>query len=400
MMPQRRVRERIRRAFGPVACLTGIAAVVAALVLIGCMAASPATASAHQASGPAKPAVGSDGPFERVGVPIGIGGYGDPIFSANSRRFIASNGRGEHVRVWDVSTLKPLCDPLPDTGPAWGLTFDGKIAFTTDWQSVRFWNVDTSKPTCVTKVTDGKLNDLAISPDGSQFLTIVDGEQAMGVWRTGEERPRLIIKRDVVWAAFNPTGTRIVTHAGWDTRVFSAETGKEVCPPIISYSNILPEFAELFDPTGRWLIVYEYDGIMVVDVTIGKTCFEVPLDRPWTASSEESKYVHWAPDSSKFVVAYGENFFHPHPARIYDAATGKLERTVGTNVAECWIGPGTRYALGRSGRSFDSFDLVNLRDGRRVQTLKLHNALVSPDCSTIVEAPEDGPDVIWRMQQK
>src|SRR5579884_1492257 len=205
------VPECFRHAFAPLIPVSDFAIIAAALVAFGCMVAGPATAETGPASGPAQPAASSDGPLQRIGVPAAGKGYGDVAFSGDSRRFIALDYRAENhnVRVWDASTLKPLCDPLPATGPDWGLTYDGKIAFTTDRQSIRFWNVDTSKLIRATKITDGELKDVAISRDGTRFLAIVKDEQAVEVWRSGDARPRLVIKQDPVNAAFDPTGKRI-----------------------------------------------------------------------------------------------------------------------------------------------------------------------------------------------
>lgn len=178
----------------------------AILALIGCLSAGPA--GAGQPAEAPQAAIADSGPLKLIGVPVAGVGYIDPTFSGNSRRFIAitDHAMNETARVWDVSTLKPLCNSLPATGPDYGLTFHGKIAFTTDDKTIRFWNVDTSKLIRATKITQGELKDVAISPDCTQFLAIVKGEQAVEVWHTGEARPRLLIKQDAVDVAFDPTG--------------------------------------------------------------------------------------------------------------------------------------------------------------------------------------------------
>lgn len=389
-MPQLRIRARFRVAFGLRACLIGIAALVA----IGCRAVSSRTTATVQSSGPVKPVVSSGGPFKRIGVPAAGMGYINPIFSGDSRRFIARNehAANENVRLWDV-TLKPLCDPLPDTGPDYGLTFNGKIAFTTDDKSIRFWDVDASKLIRATKITDGELTHVAISPDGSRFLAIVNGEKAVEVWRTGGARPRLLIKQDAVDAAFDPTGTRIVINCGGAMRIFLAETGKEACPRISFSSHYLPELAELFDSTGRQLLLRDLDAFKVVDTTTGKVRFRVVLEE-FLADNEDTESVRWSADYSRISAT----LFSPHPARIYDVATGRLERTVGTNVGECWVGPGAHWAIGFCSKVSAPFAVWDLPSGRLVQSLKLDGSAVSPDCSTIVTGREDGLDAIWRMQ--
>lgn len=391
-MSQLRIPKRLPRISGLRTCLIGIAMAATAPVLIGCRAASSTTPRADQVSGPAEPAVGSDGPFKRISMPVGISGYGDPIFSGNSRRFIALNQPAGNVRVWDVATLQPLCKPLPETGPAYGLTFDDKIAFTTDEHSVRFWNVETSKLICATKVTEGKLNEVAISFDGTQFLTIAQGEQAVEVWRTGEMHPRLIKKQDAVSAVFDPSGRRIAIHVAWDTHIFSSETGKEICPVISSRSVTPTDLTESFDATGRWFLMVALDEWRVVDTTTGKDRFH--LNRPEPGSANDyPQIVRWSSDNSRIVAAAAS-----HAARIYNAATGKLEWSVGTNVTDCWVGPDAHWAMGFRGPLQKYFDVWDVKTGRLVQSLKFDNGVVSPDCSAILTAREDGLDAVWRKQ--
>lgn len=396
-MPGLRILKRFIFSLGPHACPTGIAMVLAALVPVGCGAGSPRTTGADQSSGIAEAAVGNGGLFERIGSPVGRSGYGDPIFSGNSRRVIALNEQPAHstVRVWDVSTLKPICDPLPDPGMIYGLAFDGKVAFTTDDHSVRFWDVDSSKLICATKVTDRELDDVAISPDGSRFLTMTKGEPAVQIWRIGEDRPRFVIKEDAVYAAFDRSSTRIVTHAGWETHIFSAETGKEVCPRILSDKLTLPDLTALFDSTGRWLLVEDEAAFRVVDTTTAKTRFYVAIDEFWGGSNDD-EFVRWSADTSKIVAT---SVARPQPARIYDGATGKLERTLGTNVTDCRIGSGARWAVGFVGPSDQCFHVWDLKSGAEVQKLNLPIGCISPDCSTIVTMRGGEVDAIWRLQQ-
>lgn len=392
----------------PRSWLVGIAAFVAALVLMGCKAASPTATRSDQSLAAIKPPVSNRGPFLRVGALVGKSGYGDwrgdPIFSGNSHRFIALSNGDEKLakataRVWDVATLQPICDPLSEAGLAYGLTFDGKIAFTTDDHSVRFWNVDSSKLICATRITDGILYDVAISPDGSRFLTMTKGEPAVQVWRLGETRPRIVIKQDAVYIAFDRTGTRILTYAGRETHIFSAETGKETCPRILAEKLTLPDLTALFDLTGRRLLMQEEAAFKVVDTTTGKTRFFVAIDEFYGSSENHDEVVRWSSDASKIVAT---SVAQPQPARIYDGATGKLERTFGTNVVDCWVAPGGRWAVGFVGPSDQCFHVWDLKSGEEVQKLNLTVGpvgCISPDCSTIVTMPEGKLDAIWRMQQ-
>lgn len=376
--------------------------VAAALVLVGCKAARPtATRSDQSARAVVKPAVGNGGPFKRVGALVGKSGYGDwqadPIFSGDSRRFIAlSNGKPATVRVWDVSTLKPLCDPLPDPGMLYGLSYDGKIAFTTDDHSVRVWNVDSSKLICATKITDGMLYDVAISPDGSRFLTMTKSEPAVKVWRTGETRPRFVIKQDAVDAAFDRTSTRIVIDDGPVTHIFSVVTGNEACPRIPAYKLTLPDLTALFDLTGQRFLMQEEAAFKVVDTTTGEVRFFVAINEFGGSSENKDEIVRWSSDATKIVAT---SVALPQSARIYNGTTGKLERTFGTNVIDCRVGPGAHWAVGFVGPSDHCFHVWDFKSGEEVQKLNLAIGCISPDCSTVVTMPEGELDAIWRMQQ-
>jgi WD40 repeat protein len=395
-MPELWISERFVLKVGAVCRPFGVAMVVVPLFLIGCTAVSPWTAGTDRSSGAVKAAVGSGGPFRRIGVPIGIAGYDLPIFSGNSRRFIALNQQGANatVRVWDVSTLQPLCDPLADPGMTYGLTFDGRIAFTTDDESVRFWDVDSSKLICVTKVTSGELDDVAISPDGTEFLVIVKGEQGLEIWRVGGTRPRFAVKQDAVYAAFDRSSTRIVINAGPATHIISAETGKETCPRILAGKLTLPDLTTLFDSTGRSFLVQDEAAFRVVDTTTGKTRFYVAIDEFYGGSNED-EFVRWSSDTRKVVAT---SVARPQAARIYDASTGKLERTFGTDIVDCWVGPGARWAVGFSESNISkAFNVWDVKTGRLAQTLNCYNAVASPDCSTILTMRSDRLDAIWRM---
>lgn len=276
----------------------------------------------------------------------------------------------------------------------YGLSYDGRIAFTTGDHSVQLWNVDSSKLICTTKVTDGVLYDAAISPNGSEILTRAKGEPALKVWDIGETRPRFVIKQDAIYFAFDRTGTRILTYAGRQAHIFSAETGKETCPRILAEKLTLPDLTSLFDLTGQRLLVQEEAAFKVIDTTTGEARLSVAIDE-FGGGENNDECVRWSSDTSKIVVT---SVAQPQPARIYDGATGKLERSFGTNVIDCRVGSGARWAVGFVGPSDQCVHVWDLNSGTEVQKLNLPIGCISPDCSTIVTMRDGEVDAIWRLQ--
>jgi len=381
----------------------------AALALLGCLATGRMTAPSCPSTAPQRPPASQIGPFKNTGDPVEAEHYAYPVYSGDSRAFIArkySEMRGwDTVRVWDIRTLKPSSQPLPQSGPDYGLTFDAKVAFTTDQKDIRFWDVATSKLRWAAKVTEGELEHAAISADGAQFLTIAEGEHAAEVWRTGETRPRLELmhERLPIFAQFDPTGRFIATDDGWTFHLFSVETGREICPPIHYSSAVYNDLTRSFDLAGDRILIEQQRGFTVVATATGKTLLDVTLGDP--ASGIVTHNARWSADSKMIVVtAENDEFGPPHePARIYDAATGKLERTigVGSNILECWVTPGARWALCLPEQPpvLQPLEVWDLQSGQRVQTLDSNDVYVSPDASVVLTLGPRGLATVWRLRQ-
>ncbi|MDB5289369.1 MAG: hypothetical protein JWL69_610 [Phycisphaerales bacterium] len=316
--------------------------------------------------------------FERVGPVADGAGYGAPIFSHDSRAFIACEGAA--VRVWNSRTLEPLSKSLrQDAIKYYGLSADGSMAFTADDKEFRIWNVSSSKLLSATKATDGKLGFASLGPDGTRFITIADHHDAVTVWRRDQAKPTFSLRHEQSpgSAVFDPGGKRIVTDDGL-IHIFDADSGKEICPPIeIEYEYHFEDVRVSFDPTGRRLLIPRGHGYTLVETETGKVLNRVQYDD----MSGPAVHVRFSADGSRIAVTSGTQLKF-EPARIYDAQTGKLERQVGSDIYDCQVGPQGRWALLMPFNS--KLEFWDLKSGARTQILEEYGASVSPDGSLLL----------------
>ena len=302
-----------------------------AVVMGGCVATHPASPTPSRAQAQVDHV---NGPFVRVGAPIPIAADYPIRLSGNGQAMIVVEPDRTHpdvrvARVWDLVAVKPLSGPLPMGWLDYGLSFDGKIAFTTDHKHVWVWDVTTSRLRWTLELNQTNLGGVAISPDGTEIVAISEADKSVKVWRIGSAEPRLSINQDALHPDFDPTGKRIMTFDGF-LHIDDARSGHEL------FAGISDTFGgrHRFDSTGRrYLILDEPGGAHVIDTATGKTLLTIN-------SSYSIKGARWSVDSDKIVLVAD------HAAQIYDAATGKLERTiVGDDMFDFWVLPGGRWAI-------------------------------------------------------
>jgi WD40 repeat protein len=341
--------------------------------------------------------------FERVGSIEEGDGYSFPIFSRDSGAFLAQKynveiRRWDTVRLWDAHTLKPLTDSiLHDDIRHCGVTANGKMVFTADKKEIRIWDVATSTVRASIKVTDTLLASVAFNADGTRFATIPrDDEHTVSVWRTGDAVPTLLLRheRQPGSAVFDTTGTRIVTDDG-AFHIFATDSGREIGPPIPTDTDSLRDIRARFDSSGRRLLVPQGRGFTLVDLTTGKTVTDVKLDDRVSDVQFSVDGTQISATTEDLLGAYG-------PARIYDTTTGKFEREIGSDVAECEVGPGARWILCFPIRKkgAQSPELWDLASGVKVQTFPETDVHLSPDGALILFKSERGLSEVWRLNSR
>ena len=277
----------------------------------------------------------------------GATGYGSPIFSADSSAFVAVCNNYA-IKVWDCRTLEPLTGPLRQEHiKSYGLSTDGKFAFSSDNNSVRVWDVSTSKLISAISATDNQLDFVSISADGKWLVTIAnDDKPPVAIWRVGEAHPtRWLAQSSPAFSAvFDPSGKWIVTDDG-GIHLFRVQSVREILPPVFTDDRHFYRVRIGFDPSGRRVLVPQDCGYTVVETATGKELsavkfgFEVNTNR--ARFSTDGKFIAV---TTLHNLAYGD-------ARIYDALSGQLRDEIGSGVGDCWIGPaGTGAAATVRGR--------------------------------------------------
>jgi WD40 repeat protein len=362
--------------------------------IVGCRVTHPASPAASK---PQAQADNANGPFERVGAPIAIAGDYNIGLSGNGRMMIAveplGTNRNMHVaRVWDLDAVKPVTGPLPLGSLDYGLSFDASVAFTTDREHIYVWDVITSRLIWTKEIhqSESQLDGAAIKPDGTEIMAVSEADKSVKVWRVGSDHPRLSISQTDVAISidFDPTGKRIVTLCDGLRQFYDAQTGRELFPGVVYFPDRLSDLTHHFDSTGRRFLELQDQGARLIDTANGK-----PLLRIQT--NDNVSLARWSVDSDKIALSM------PHgKAQIYDAATGKFERTIvgDEDLFNCYILPGSRWAIcERSGRR--PLEVWDLTTGQMVQTLSgSWYCRAAPVSSTLITTDAGSVVKIWRLR--
>lgn len=340
-------------------------------------------------------------PFEFVGKVEGACMTFHTPFTPDNAAFVLQTGR-DMLRVWDSRTLKPLSEPIRhDKVEYYRLGADHRTLMTAAKEEVRLWDVATGRLKSTTPLVGGSLRFADFSPDGSKFVTVVRDENAnyvLTLWQVNAEGPAagLWHKNGFGSAQFDPTGTMIVaaTHGrGPKFRVFSADVGREVRPPIESDDFGSSIDRVHFDKTGKRLLVPTETGFVVVETTTDRTLTgQFVNDIPQRRTDE----VRFTADDTKVAVT---KLFYDR-LQVYDAETGKLEREL--PIVRCQ-GSGGRWAVGWTDRKTKAEAVWDLNSGFKVQGLpplaEDSAAEMSPDGSMILIETETWVTSVWRLRK-
>jgi WD40 repeat protein len=166
----------------------------------------------------------------------------------------------------------------------------------------------------VLKGHDAAVTKAAFSPDGKRIVTAsYDGTARVWDAETGREiAPPLKEHYDVVLsAAFSPDGRRIVT-ASWDktARLWDAETGREVAPPLKGHGGVVLSAA--FSPDSQRIVTASNDTTARVwDAETGREIAPPLKGHGGTVTS-----AAFSPDGRRIVTASEDR-----TARVWDVST-------------------------------------------------------------------------------
>lgn len=148
------------------------------------------------------------------------------IHEPNGVRAVAACPRNKHVawvtghrklRLWDITTPRPIDFPQKGTCPAVALSADGRLmAVAVDW-TAKVYDVSKKRELLEVKGHKGQVAAVAFSPDGRTLMT-GSWDQTVRLWDTATGRERANYRWDigrVYCATYAPDGLRLA--AGGDS---------------------------------------------------------------------------------------------------------------------------------------------------------------------------------------
>ncbi len=196
-------------------------------------------------------------PFHDDRVDLGV------AFSADGKTALV--GTHFSARLWDLTTGRPIGEPMPHYGFVAAAAFspDGRTVLTGSADgSARLWEVPTGRPIGEPFWHQGAVRAVAFSRDGKSIATGGEDRTARR-WDLATGRPSgpALPHRFIVYAvAFGPDGRALLTGSGdeesgeWDrpwwgeARVWEADSGRLIGPPLPFRHHVN---AVAFSPDGQ-----------------------------------------------------------------------------------------------------------------------------------------------------
>ena len=357
-------------------------------------------------------------------------------FSPEGRRVVTASC--DHTaRVWDAVTGQPITPPLKHAGIVAPAVFspDGRQVLTASLdKTARLWDAAIGQPIGHAMQHSGKIWWAAFSPDG-QFVATASEDRSAGIWnaRTGAAIVSLPHSEEVIFVAFSPDSRRLVTTTGssiWnlddrpgEARIWDVASAKALGRPMQHRLSVL--FAA-FNPDGSRLVTCSYDNTARVwdlknDVALpplihrglvfraaftpdGKSLVTTSLDRTakvWDLVSEEKTPViledsacagafAFSPDGHTMVGKYING-----PARVWDALTGMAltPKLHDTNVNQVTFSPDSRLVA--TAGTDHTARIWDAHSGKSLFPPLMHGGEVncvafSPDAQRLATGSDDG----------
>jgi WD40 repeat protein len=266
-------------------------------------------------------------------------------FSPDGRRVLtASNDRT--ARIWN-----PALDPesaaqkglWPDAWLA-GFSGDGRRLVTISSRAEKIatiWDVATGRVVARLEGPARRIHCASLSADGLKAVTGSD-DGAAYLWDAATGKQLAVLggndtnDMEVVFAEFSPDDRLVVTatNRGKEARLWEVATGKELAT--LKGDETHPIRSVTFTPDSRWVLTRGYGpwgGVMTANDVIA-CIWEVASGNKLVTLKDEARRIigscssaTFSPDGRRVLSCGGNN----SGANIWDATTGKLLATLGTD---------------------------------------------------------------------
>ncbi|WP_067477644.1 NB-ARC domain-containing protein [Nocardia amamiensis] len=302
----------------------------------------------------------------------------------------------ETVHIWDLAggrleqTLAGHTDPVS----AVAVTNDGRrIVSGGSDDTVRVWDRASGRLERTLLGHTGTVASVAVTPDSRFVVSAGGSDETVRVWDLANTHLEGVQRGHTDWVnalAVTPDGTRIISGSrdrtvrvwnfagGQDERTWEAEIGEV--------------YALAVTPDGSHIVCGLYGTVQVLDSASGQ-----PI-RTLSGHTREVESVAVTPDGRQ-IVSGGSH--RDRTVRIWDFASGQLERTLDTGWAKAVaVTPDGRHIVCGAENTVQIWDLA---EGQLIRTLRGHDSLVyavavSSDGRYIVSGGSGGNAVrLWDL---
>jgi WD40 repeat protein len=319
------------------------------------------------------------------------------VFSPDGN-ILASTSEDLTIRFWDVSTQRPLSEPLQlDDIPAFSIAFspDGKILASGHGDAgIQLWDVETQQPLGEPLLGHmGPVISVAFNPDGT-ILASASFDGSIRLWDVATRQPlgEPLQSPDnvIVYAmAFSPDGT-IIASANFDNTIqlWDVATRQPLGEGLQGHAETIRRLA--FSPDGTILASVSDDAsILLWDVATWQ-----PLGEGLQGETGAVWGLTFSPDGSVLASSSGNAAI-----QLWDVATWQPLGTLPmVNSGDIWslaFSPDGKFLATASNDA-----IIRLWDMTSIQPLQAHTDLVtdvafSPDGKLLASASGDTTIQLW-----